>query len=191
MNLQNVKQQIQASGSIQSLKSGNSAPIQGTFGGKIPSPTSIVKQFYASNGSDDAWYYKNKNTIQSLTPNVYIQGDLTVDGTIVNASDLLFKDNIQDISQEEFKNVLKIEPKKYHFKDDSQKKEHYGIIAQELEVLYPELICEQKQESSEDQPDKTKKYVNYLEIIPLLIGKMKQMQEEINELKETIQKKIK
>jgi len=185
----NLKQQVQASGSIPSLSPGNSAPLPGTFGGKTPTPESYVKQFYASNTSYDAWYYKNKTTIQSLTPNVYIPGNLTVDGTIVNASDLLFKENIQDISQEEYENVLKIQPKKYHFKDDSQKKEHYGVIAQELEIFYPELIRKQEQ-PSEDHPDKTKKYVNYLEIIPLLIGKMKQMQQEIDELKETIQKKI-
>jgi hypothetical protein len=190
MSLPNVKQQVQASGSIPSTSSGNSAPITGTFGGKIPTATAFIKQFYASSGGNDTWYYKNKTTIQSLTANVYISGDLTVDGTIVNASDLLLKENIQDISQKEFENVLKIQPKKYHFKDDSLKKEHYGVIAQELELLYPELIREQKQEPSEDQPDKTKKYVNYLEIIPLLIGKMKQMQQEIDELKETIKKKI-
>ena len=49
-----------------------------------------------------------------------------------------------------------------------------------MEILYPELIREEQ----------AKKYVNYLEIIPLLIGKMKQMQQEIDKLKETIQKKI-
>ena len=183
-SLPNLKQQVQASGSIPSLSPGNSAPLPGTFGGKTPTPGSSIKQFYASDSSYDGWYYKNKTTIQSLTSNVYIPGDLTVGGTIVNTSDLLFKENIQDISQEEFENVLKIQPKKYHFKDDSQKKEHYGVIAQELELLYPELIREH------DDPDKTKKHVNYLEIIPLLIGKMKQMQQEIDELKETIQKKI-
>jgi hypothetical protein len=89
-----------------------------------------------------------------------------------------FKENIQNISQEKYNNLSKIEPKLYRFKDDSTKKEHYGVIAQELEPFFPELISEKD----------SKKHVNYLELIPLLIGKMKLMQEEIDELKKIIKK---
>jgi hypothetical protein len=174
---------ISASGSIPALNT-NGAPILSAFGGKIPTPSSIIKQFYDS-GPPSTWFYTKTGcnngsgtfiltTVnQSPTLDVVIPGNLTVEGVITKASDISLKENIQDISEEKYNNLLKVEPKIYHLKSDANKKEHYGMIAQELEALFPELISEKD----------SKKHVNYLELIPLLIGKMKLMQEEINQLK--------
>jgi hypothetical protein len=192
---------ISASGSIYSLNQ-NGAPILSAFGGKIQTPTSNIKQFFTSNVGD-SWFYKKINSKIYLTPtnqssslNVLIPGNLIVQGTITNASsasnfalkghinnptDLTLKENIQTITEETYNNILKIEPKSYFLEDDPEKKEHYGIIAEELELIFPELI--EQQNPGEDQ---TNTHINYLELIPLLIGKMKQMQEEINELKASI-----
>ena len=177
---------ISASGSILALNP-NGAPVLSAFGGKIPTTTANIKQFYES-GVPATWFYSKTGcssgpvtltpSNQSSTLDVFIPGNLTVQGTIYNPSDLLFKENIQTISQEKYNNLLKLQPKIYQFKDDSTKKEHYGVIAQELELVFPELILEKE----------SRKYVNYLEFLPLLIGKMKLMQEEIDELKKIIKK---
>jgi hypothetical protein len=174
---------IPASGSIQALNP-TGAPSVAAFGGRIPTTTSYIKQFYDT-ASQDTWYYGNKLGQPILTPinqlpslDVYIPGNLIVQGTFLNPSDLSFKENIHGIQKKIYDNLLKIEPKCYSLKDDVKKKQHYGIIAQELESLFPELIEEKN----------SKKHIQYLELIPLLIGKMKQMQEEIDELRRLITK---
>jgi hypothetical protein len=180
---------LSASGSIPSLNS-NGAPLLSAFGGKIPTPTSNIKQFYESS-LPATWYYTKTGclgngktvlttSIQTAMLDVIIPGNLTVEGIITSASDVNLKENIQTISQEKYNEVLKIEPKLYQFKNDSTKKQHYGVIAQELETVFPELVSNQFFYGT------NKKHVDYLELIPLLIGKMKLMQEEINELKTMI-----
>jgi hypothetical protein len=68
----------------------------------------------------------------------------------------------------------------YTFKADTNKNLHYGFIAQDVEQLYPTLV-----------KDNVLGYktVNYIELIPLLVSKMQDMQKEIDELKETIKNK--
>ena len=55
---------------------------------------------------------------------------------------------------------------------------HYGFIAQDVEKVYPELV---------KNSDLGYKTVNYIEIIPLLLSKMKDMQGEIDDLREQIE----
>jgi hypothetical protein len=49
----------------------------------------------------------------------------------------------------------------------------YGVIAQDIEIYFPELV------SNNTGGHKS---VNYLELIPIMIVKMKKMQEEIDNL---------
>jgi hypothetical protein len=74
---------------------------------------------------------------------------------------------------------MNLQTKEFTFKDDSSKQIHYGFIAQEFEVEYPELVF--------IKPDKKLnniKAINYLEIIPLLVDKIQLMQKEIDDLKD-------
>jgi hypothetical protein len=160
------------------------APTLTNYGGKVPDPTSSIKQFYTSDSNLITWVYKNNGigkpiltpTVQSSTLNVVIPGDLTVKGTISTPSDIHLKEYVYEIPEETFENVLELQPKSFCFKEDTNKKTHFGFIAQEVEELFPELVSEHNHT----------KHVNYLEFIPLLLGKMRQMQEEINELRDRI-----
>ena len=80
-----------------------------------------------------------------------------------------------------YDSLLELSPKKYHFIKDETKKTHYGILAQEVETFCSELVMNIKDDSGIEY-----KGVNYLEFIPILIGKMKKMQEEINDLRERL-----
>ena len=161
----------------------NGAQTLTNYGGKIPTPTTNVKQFYQNDTSTVTWYYKNISGTQTLTPtiqnsllNVSIPGNLTVNGTIYNPSDISLKENIKDIAKEDYEKVLQLEPKKYNLKSDPNKNEHFGLIAQDLEKLFPELVNMQSSGNSE------KKHINYLELIPIMIAKMKHMQEQMGYL---------
>ena len=89
-------------------------------------------------------------------------------------SDRSLKNNIIDIPEDKTNSLLNLNPTQFTFKSDAKKYIHYGFIAQDLERIYPELVKDS---------EKGYRKVNYLELIPLIISKMKDMQNEIDELK--------
>ena len=151
------------------------------YGGKQPSNTQDIKQFVVgAGGSYVVWIYKKLPTgLQVITPAdskkpVYLNNDLYVNGSIYNTSDAILKENVVVLSESRKANMLNLKAVEYSFKVDSTQQRHYGFIAQEVEQIYPELV-------------KTSavgyKTVNYLEMIPMLVSKMQDMQREIDELK--------
>ena len=162
---------------------GNS--IVSNYGGRQPNNTSYIKQFSSGITGYAYWIYKTidgKKYITTATKDdVYLPKDLFVVGSIYNPSDITLKENISDLTNEFCSNILKITPKKYNFINDENKKEHYGIIAQDLEEVFPKLVTNTVIEDSENNINEIK-CVNYLELIPIMIAKMKDMQNEIDKL---------
>lgn len=159
------------------------------YGGRQPDNFSNVKQFVVGPSSNIAeWVYiKSSPGSLSITParkktSLTIDGDLTVIGSIFNPSDRLLKDEIKSISISKIENLFNLEPVEYKFKNDITKKIRYGLIAQDVEKIYPELVSNN---------DSDYKAVNYIELIPMLLSKMKEMQKEIDELREQIDYKNK
>jgi hypothetical protein len=169
--------------------SGNS--VVSNYGGRQPNNTSYIKQFSVSTSGYASWVYKTINGIKYITTttknDVYIQNDLFVAGSINSPSDISLKENICNLTKSFCDNILNLIPKKYNFINDENKKERYGIIAQELEEFFPELITNTEIEDT-DNTVKSIKTVNYLELIPIMIVKMKNMQNEIDELKMLLKK---
>ena len=161
------------------------------YGGRVIDNQQGVKQFYGSGPNTAIWAYKRLTTgTVVITPAdskkaVYIDNDLVVknnlyvDGSIYNPSDERLKDNIEDISLEQINNLLKINPKHFSYKQDKTKLKHFGVLAQDVEKVFPELVT---------TVEKGYKTVNYQELIPIMLSKMKQMQNEIDELKELVKK---
>jgi hypothetical protein len=156
-----------------------------------PNRTSYVKTFSLSTSGIATWIYKTISGIKYITPatnnSVYLPEDLVVMGTITNPSDIALKENINDISNDFCNNILNITPKKYNFIDDKNKKEHYGIIAQELEMFFPKLVINAGMDDSNNNINEIKT-INYLELIPIMISKMKMMQNQIDELNIRLEK---
>jgi hypothetical protein len=124
------------------------------------------------------------NVITPSSPkydNLYIPGNLYVDGHIVSPSDIYLKENIENLSKDISINLMNIRPTQFVFKKDIQKKLHYGFIAQEFEEHFPELVT-----SKIDKDIANLKAINYLEMVPLLVHQIQKMQKEIDELKEQI-----
>jgi hypothetical protein len=155
------------------------------YGGRQPNNTSYIKQFSITTVGYASWVYKTINEVKFITPatkdNVYLPKDLFVAGAINSPSDISLKENICNLTKSFCDNILNLIPKKYNFINDENKKERYGIIAQELEEFFPELVTNTEIEDT-DNTVKSIKSVNYLELIPIMIVKMKNMQNEIDEL---------
>jgi hypothetical protein len=109
-------------------------------------------------------------------------------GATIKLSDLRYKENLATI-KDPLQKVLGLNAYKYDLKpelfSDAGKrtnsidlKGHFGLIAQEVEYILPEIV---KFDSVQ------KKYgIMYDEIIPILIEAIKEQQEQIEALKETV-----
>jgi len=154
------------------------------YGGKIPPPNIYIKQFYDSYPlASGIWGIKNNSITPIMNPplNVLIQKDLTVLGTIHNTSDETLKKNIVSLKESVIEGIdekiTKLTPVKFEFINDPTETKRYGLIAQEVERLFPELV-------SEIEINKQiKKTVNYIDLIPILLYKIQKMDKEIEELK--------
>lgn len=138
----------------------------------------FIKQFEQPVTRFVSWVHKMVQGTNYITPsdqtkNILIPKDLFVVGSINNPSDVSLKTNIEPIHNSEL--LFQIEPKQYTFRGDERL--HYGIIAQDLERIYPNLVNEVVLDVA------TIKTVNYLELIPLLLCQIKVLKEELDELK--------
>jgi hypothetical protein len=158
-----------------------------SFSGKQPNYTAYIKSFPISPiSTNTTWTNTTLNNQSVLTPanattSVYIKNDLIVGGSINNPSDLKLKENIKELNLTLSNDLLNIEPKQYTYKADNEKKIHFGIIAQELEGFFPNLVTNVVLEN--EGKIEEHKVVNYIELIPLLIVKIKDLQNQIDELK--------
>lgn len=151
------------------------------YGGRVDTQQGNVKQFVVSTNVA-SWIYKRLiNGLLVQTPAtqkipVLINNDLIVTGSIYNTSDERLKEYINKIKDESVDKLFTLNPILFSYKNDYKKKTHYGILAQDVEKVFPELV--------EDNNVSGYKTVNYQELIPIILAKMKKMQHEIDELKQ-------
>ena len=96
------------------------------YGGRQPNNTSYVKTF-VTGSKGNLWTttnYTDPNTIrQVILPSskkitsLYIPGNLYVDGSIINPSDIYLKENITQIDSSITNDLLKLTPSKYTLKN--------------------------------------------------------------------------
>jgi len=142
---------------------------------KLKGTTIFVKTF-PSNSTKPFVPFVPSQTSSSITCSydTTFTGNVTVNGTFTNPSDAQLKTNIQDIPSVESDKVMDLSPITYQRKSDSTNAKHYGLIAQDVEHIFPELV--------QENDDLSCKTINYLELIPLMISKMQKMQMQIDEL---------
>ena len=154
------------------------------YNGKQPSNTEYIKSFN-SGTKGDLWTYSDNNaTIKpsSASVNVYIPNSLTVDGAILNPSDSRLKHDIENMPAEYNDILMKLTPKCFGLNREGNNIKHFGFIAQEMEQLFPNLVANTN--SNGDSVHATPyKSVNYLEIIPLLLFKIQDLQNQIDIMK--------
>lgn len=115
--------------------------------------------------------------------------------TVINTSDMRLKTDIRPLTASTDRGLYQLTPVTYKLKTnqpedltgtDSQvwNKEHYGLIAQEVKEVFPELVYEDASGYMA---------INYIELIPLMLKEMKDLNERITELEDeaqTTQKKV-
>jgi hypothetical protein len=135
--------------------------------------------FVIGNGADA------NNRSDALT--VLFDGTTTIAGDLSINSDARLKANIISLGSTLAK-LLQIDGKSYTMKKDENKKQKIGVLAQDIEKVFPELVSESNGVKS----------VNYQGLVPVLINalkeqndRMKVQQSQIDELKTIVQGLVK
>ncbi len=143
-----------------------------TIGGTPSSAVDTDAMFIVGNGTDDLnrsdAMIVRKDGAAIFKDSVAVEGNLHVVGTFTNPSDKRLKKDIVDITGV-LERLVQLEGYRYRYNDIKSKDTetvHFGVIAQELKVLYPELV---------KQGDDGYLSVNYMGLIPLLLEAVKEL----------------
>jgi hypothetical protein len=127
----------------------------------------------------------------------YFSGNLNYTGLLTNVSDRKFKRNIEPLTGAIDK-ILLLNPKTYFFKTDEYSHmnmpggKQFGLIAQEVAEVFPELVVDGVHPAQEDENGKVVseevkfKSMNYSGLTPIIIQAIKEQQQQIEELKKLI-----
>jgi hypothetical protein len=99
---------------------------------------------------------------------VKFNGDATLAGNLNINSDARLKANIVSLGSTLSK-LLQIDGKSYTMKKDESEKQKIGLLAQDIEKVFPELVSESHGVKS----------VNYQGLVPVLINALKEQEEKI------------
>ena len=136
---------------------------------KINTDTQNTKQFTSSGIS---WLpYDGKDNKGACK----IDGDLYLYGGLFQYSDISLKKNIIPITNS-IQILNKIEGVQFNWKSDNSR--DYGFIAQDVQKIIPQMTI--------TQFDTGLKRVNYIKIVPFLLQAIRQLNQEIKEMKKQI-----
>jgi hypothetical protein len=81
------------------------------------------------------------------------------------------------IGEAEIDALMTLNPIHFRYRHDQDERRHFGVIAQEVEGVFPNMV---------EQSHYGYWTVNYQEMIPLLLAKVKDLQEQVDDLREYI-----
>jgi len=106
--------------------------------------------------------------------------------SVTEISDIRLKENIEPVEESySLQKILQIDVKTYNYIKDNNKKKQTGIIAQELETIFPEAIYLNNENDSESI-----KTIKYTQMVPHLINCVKEIYKELNDMKANYNKYI-
>jgi len=156
------------------------------------SPVSYASTAFRSDSaatSGTGWYHLYGSSGAGSVNNIFIYGN----GNIENAnnsygaiSDIKVKENIVDATPKLDK-LMQVKVRNYNLKGEYDQHKQIGVIAQELETIFPSLIEETQDRGENDEVlETTTKSVKYSVFVPMLIKAMQEQQTMITELKATV-----
>jgi hypothetical protein len=130
--------------------------------------------------SGNTWTYMSNTQFSNISVGgtANIVSELIVGGSVTatdfnSVSDMTLKENIQPIHNAQ--DILsQINPVSFQWKDTDDNKLSYGVVAQEIEKVLPEIV---------NTNGSGVKSVAYIQLIALLIDAVKTLNKEVQELK--------
>jgi hypothetical protein len=103
---------------------------------------------------------------------LHVAGDIYTTGTY-QGSDLRLKDHVQDLGYG-VREVLRLRPVSYRWKDATRGQPTLGLIAQEVQPIFPELVARGTDEAGLLS-------LNYTGLIPVLVKAMQEQQAALSQ----------
>jgi len=130
------------------------------------------------NADDDIIFRDGNNSNATRFTFDTSTGNFTATGEVTAYSDITLKDNIEVVADPLTK-ILNVRGVTFTRKDQDDKRLHMGVIAQEIEQVFPEVVHTNEEGI---------KSVNYGAMAGAFIEAFKQQQQQIDQLKEMINK---
>ena len=92
-------------------------------------------------------------------------------------SDKKLKENITPLENNTLDKVLQLNPVRFTLKDDKEKKDRIGFIAQEVEELYPEYVT-----VSVDNEGEETRYLDYSQMVSILCKAIQELTKKVEML---------
>ena len=177
-----------------STSHGTSYGVSGTASGNYYNYGGYFEVTSSSNSVINYGVFGNANSISGAYAG-YFQGNVYATG-LYNGSDFKLKENIKSVTGALDKIKL-LKPSTYTFKRKEfpgmslPEGQQLGLIAQDLEKIYPELISEIAERPTKNGKGETVmnpnfKSVNYIGLIPVLIAGIQEQQKQLEEQKQQI-----
>lgn len=150
-----------------------------------PTATSGHGFAITNDSTGDSWMAHNATSNDLLW---YLDGTYKalvspISGNWIGASDQRIKKNIETLSDGMLEKVLQLNPTSYNMKADKNENTVFGLIAQEVEEVFPEAVY--KVSAGGELGDILT--VEHLQLIPVLIKAMQEQSEKIDALEQEIQ----
>jgi carbonic anhydrase/acetyltransferase-like protein (isoleucine patch superfamily) len=147
--------------------------MHGIYNASSSITTSYFDLSANSNSANGGTGINYKGPVQFYTPNLLLDGNLNITGDIYSYSDESIKDNITRLDNC-LNKINNINGYSFTRKDLlNMSSVHIGLLAQEVENIYPEIVQEKNNIKS----------VNYPSIVAILIESIKDLNNQLSELK--------
>ena len=177
----------------------------GVYGSAGYSPNVNLGGFFQAEDTTGNNYgvYAVTNGTKPGTYAGYFDGDVHATGTVTWTSDAALKNNVEDITPvNALAYILCLQPKTYQFRNADYpylslpRGAQYGLLAQDVEQVLPNLVSDITQPQTynlkhqQTSPRFQYKGLNYVGLIPLLIGAVKEQQTTIDSLNNVINTRL-
>ena len=115
-----------------------------------------------------------------ISNDLEVGNDIDYVGTLTDISDQLLKENVVPLGSTLDK-ITQLEAKVYDLIGESTTRE-IGLFAQDVEPLFPEAVKDRTKPNEEGE-EITYKTLSYIQLIPALIESIKELKQEIDQLK--------
>jgi hypothetical protein len=152
----------------------------------------LINKPDSDNNSDIARFRDNGNSVVVIneTDEAYqlqVYGDIHA-SNVYTISDANYKTDISTLSSG-LETINKLKPRSYKFKapqnqlrQNLPEGHHYGVLAQELRSVLPNLVKESATYDEAGNPTGNVLAVNYLELIPILIAANQELSAQLQEV---------
>ena len=180
-NLLNVNGGIYATSSIAAVVAADIDMFVFSNTGATYSKACVVASMTATGGTGSYFFYGQQST-STVALKIFSNGNIQNTNNSYGAiSDARLKENIKDATPK-LDDLMKVKVRNYNLKGESNKQ--LGVISQELEAIFPNMI----EESTNMGENMKIKGVKYSVFVPMLIKAVQEQQQQINELKQLINK---